>query len=241
MPVKWTHRKMVVSTFTDSELFFEIVEGIEAVRSIEFFVVLSMRTLDLAIVTRRANTNQLVPDAKLTKRFFKKRFSISAAWIFAVGKFRTIVCLDALNGIGKTLCTMPDKHGRRIGAVLLKGFQIAEAAEFVNERVLIPFGTILLADDAHARDEFDVDLDALTGILHLLVGLWDVFWIWQRCCHLSALAQKAVESGNGSGITALSELYPEHDDAGIRVPAPHIEDELDLLRRVLVWMAVRAV
>ena len=66
MPVKWTHRKMVVSTFTDSELFFEIVEGIEAVRSIEFFVVLSVRSFHLAIVPRRIRANEFVTNAKLS-------------------------------------------------------------------------------------------------------------------------------------------------------------------------------
>ena len=70
---------MVVSAFTDGELLFEIIKGIETVRSIEFLIVFSMRSLDLAVVSRRENTDQFVPDAKLAQRLFKERFPVGAA------------------------------------------------------------------------------------------------------------------------------------------------------------------
>ena len=78
-PVEGTHGEMVVSAFTDSELLFEVIKGIETVRSIELLIVFSVRPLDLAVVPRGKNSNELVPDAKLAQRLFKKRFSVGAA------------------------------------------------------------------------------------------------------------------------------------------------------------------
>ena len=192
-PVEGAHGKVVVSAFPDSELLFEIIKGIKTVRSIEFFIVFSMRSLNFTVVARGTNANQLVPDAKLTERLFKERFSVGAARILAVGEFKTVVRLHAFNSIGEPLYTMPDKHSRRIGAVLFKRFQIPKTAVFVDEGILIPLCACFLPDDADTRDEFDVDLYALTGILHLFVGLRDIFGVWQRCGHLTALAQKTVE------------------------------------------------
>ena len=78
-PVEGTHGEMVVSAFTDGELLFEVIKGIETVRSIELLVVLSVRSFHLAIVPWRVNSDQLVPDPKLAQRLFKKRFSAGAA------------------------------------------------------------------------------------------------------------------------------------------------------------------
>ena len=54
-------------------------------------------------------------------------------------------------------------------------------------------------------------------------------------------AQEAVKTGDGSGIAALAQLHPEDHQTGVRVPAAHILDELDLSLCMLVWMAVRPV
>ena len=77
--------------------------------------------------------------------------------------------------------------------------------------------------------------------INLFVGLRDIFGIWQWGCHLTALAEKTIQPRDGSGIAALPELYPEHDDPGVGISAAHIEDELDFFRCVLVWMTVRPV
>ena len=69
---------MVVSAFTNSELFSEVIKGIKAVRSIEFFIIFPMRSFDLAVMARSANTNQLVSDVKLAERLFKKCFSVGS-------------------------------------------------------------------------------------------------------------------------------------------------------------------
>ena len=78
-PIEGPHGEMVVSALTDRELLFEIIKGIETVRSIELFVVFSVRPLDLAVVPRGKNSNEFVPDAKLAQRLFKKRFSVGSA------------------------------------------------------------------------------------------------------------------------------------------------------------------
>ena len=66
LPVEGTHGKIVVGTLTDSELLFEILKGIEAVRGIELLVIFAVRALNFTIVSRRADTNQLVPNSELS-------------------------------------------------------------------------------------------------------------------------------------------------------------------------------
>ena len=54
-------------------------------------------------------------------------------------------------------------------------------------------------------------------------------------------SQDAIQAGDGPGIASLAELDPEHHQTGVGISAAHIPDELQLLRRMLVRMAVRAV
>lgn len=77
----------------------------------------------------------------------------------------------------------------------LKGFQITRPAVFVGEGILVEttlFGSG--TNQAALGDEFDVDLHPPAEILHLFIRLRDIFWIWQFHCHLTAFAQKAVQS-----------------------------------------------
>ena len=53
-------------------------------------------------------------------------------------------------------------------------------------------------------------------------------------------AQYTVQAGDGSGVAALTQFDPKHNQTGVGVPAAHILDELDLGVGVLVGMAVRA-
>ena len=63
VPIQGTHGEMVVRFFSDSELLFEIIERIETMRSIEFLVIFSVRTLNLAVVPWSTDTDQLVLDS----------------------------------------------------------------------------------------------------------------------------------------------------------------------------------
>ena len=126
--------------------------------------------------------------------------------------------------------------------MLLKGLQITEAAVFVKEGILIIpalFGSG--AGQAALGDKFDINLYPLAWILHLLIGLWDIFRVWQLLRHLAILAQETIQTGNRACVAPQPQLYPEYHQAGIWIPAAHIPDELDLIGPVLIWMAVRPV
>ena len=210
--------------------------------SVEVFVVFAMAAFNLAVVPWREDTDELVPDTEIVKRFLKESGAHCFRAVHPVSELRAVVRLDALNGEGKLLHAMTDKLGGRIGAVLFEGFEIAKAAVFVNEGELVVAAVELrFADKAGDGDELYVDLYPLTGILHLLVWLGDIFRIWQLYRHLSALLKEAIQTGNGSLIAALPELYPEYHQPGVGVSAPHVVYELDLFGTVLVWMTVWAV
>lgn len=126
-------------------------------------------------------------------------------------------------------------------------FQVAETAELVQECVLVKIPAVLrrlihcLTDQTTLGDKFDINLDSLAGIIHLLIGLRDIFGIWQLYRHLTAFSQKTVQTRNRAGVAPLPQLHPEHDQAGVGIPAAHILNQLDLLRPMLVRMAVRPV
>lgn len=99
-----------------------------------------------------------------------------------------------------------------------------------------------MPNDADLGDKFDIDLNPLTRILHLFIRLWCIFlWIRQFLRHSISFPQKAIQTGDRTCVSPCSELHPEYDNAGIWVSAAHIQDELDLFWRVLIWMAVKAV
>ena len=62
-PVERTDGEIVVLSLSSGELGLEVGERIELVGSIEFFVVLSVTALHLAIVPGSIRTNGFVPDA----------------------------------------------------------------------------------------------------------------------------------------------------------------------------------
>ena len=97
----------------------------------------------------------------------------------------------------------------------------------------------LAVHKAGGRDEFDIYLNALSGMIHLLVGLRNILRIGRMDSHDALLFEKTVESWDGAGITALHKLDPENDKPCVRVSSAHIGDEFDLLRgmlvRVVMW------
>ena len=102
---------MVVCSLTNCELLFEILERVEAVGSVEFLVILSVTTLNFAVMSWCIRLNQLVPNTELRQCVLKE------CWlrIFCIGKaickFAAIVRLDALDGIRKTLNTVLNEQG----------------------------------------------------------------------------------------------------------------------------------
>ena len=70
--------------------------------------------------------------------------------------------------------------------------QVAKTAVLINCSVLVEFLPRSIANKAGRGDKFNVDLDALAGILHLLVRLGNILGIWQLDRHLAASRKHAV-------------------------------------------------
>ena len=64
---------------------------------IETLLVLTVAALDLAVVSGRIGTDELMPDAELSGRVLKQRRNIPLGVRKAVGKFKSIVGLDTLD------------------------------------------------------------------------------------------------------------------------------------------------
>lgn len=122
--------------------------------------------------------------------------------------------------------------------MLFKGFYKAPFGILVTISILkemLPFGFIY---KTVRRNEFDVDLDTLSRISHLLIGFGNMLRIRRMNSHNPLFAEETVKSWDGTGIARLHKLYSEHDQPGIRVASAHIHDKLDLHRSVLVRMVM---
>ena len=200
-----------------------------------------MTALHFAVVTWGIGTDELVADTQLFQFQLKERGFIGALWQEAVGKLGAVVGLDTFDEVRELFHDMAQEDGRGIGAVFLKRLNIPKPAVFVQEGILKPLCGRLLIHNTSLRDKFHIDLNTLAGILHLLIGFRDILGVRQFYSHSAAFPQKTIQPGNRSGITSLPELDPQHNDPGVRVAAAHVQNKLDLLRRVLVRVMMRPV
>ena len=72
-PVKRSHRKIIVLTLANSQLFSEIIKGIELMRSIKFFIIFSVTTFNLTIMTWSKRTDEFMSDPQLLECNLKER------------------------------------------------------------------------------------------------------------------------------------------------------------------------
>lgn len=56
--------------------------------------------------------------------------------------------------------------------------------------------------------------------------------------HNTMFPQEAVQTGNRTCVAALTQLDPEYNNSGVRIPAAHVQDEFDFFRCMLIWMTV---
>ena len=70
-PVQRTHREVVVRAFADSKLFFEVLKAEKGMRSIEFFIVLTVASFHFSVVSGRVGPDELMPNVMLLQSFFK--------------------------------------------------------------------------------------------------------------------------------------------------------------------------
>ena len=194
----------------------------ETVRSIKFFVVFTVTAFHFAVVPWGIGTDELVADAKLFQLQFKERGFIGAFRQEAVGKLGAVVRLNTFNEVRELLHNMSQEDGRGIGAVFLKRLNIPKPAVLVQESILKPLCGLLLIHNASLRDELHIDLNTLTGILHLLIGFGDILGVRQFYGHSSVFSQATIQPGNRSGVTSLPELDPQHNDPGVRIAAAHV-------------------
>ena len=206
---------------------------------IESFVVLAMASLYLAIMSWGIGTDQLM----LYPMLLQMKLEQGRLFLLrgeAVGKLRTVIRLDALNGERESFYHIIHKKGGTIGVVFLKSLHKTPSGIFINGSILEEMLSNHLAiHKAGRRDKFHIYLDTLTRMIHLLIGLGDILGIWGMYCHDALPFEESIEAGNGTGIAALHELYPENDETSIRVAPAHIEDKFDFLRGMLVGMMVR--
>ena len=117
--------------------------------------------------------------------------------------------------------------------------QDPETAVFINKCVLEITFIFRFTYQAGFRNIFDINLPSLSRILHLFIRFGFFFGIRELDWFAIYPTQSTIQTRDGSGVTTLAQLYPEHHKTGVRVPAAHILDELNLRISVLVRMAVR--
>ena len=105
-PVEWSHGESVIASLSDSKLFGKVIKGIEGVAGIELLIIFSVAAFYFTIVTGCKGFDFLVPNAEFRKRFLKERQRFVLTVAHFISKFKPIVCLDALNGIGKLFHNM---------------------------------------------------------------------------------------------------------------------------------------
>ena len=98
-------------------------------------IILSVASFYLPIVPWSKGADHLMPDSMPGKMDLKKGRLVPVGRK-AVGKFRTIIGLDTCNRARKSFYQMLQKHGRGIGAILLKSLHKTPAGILINSGVL---------------------------------------------------------------------------------------------------------
>ena len=124
--------------------------------------------------------------------------------------------------------------------MLLKGFNKTPAGVFIDSGVLEKFLPFCLIYKASGGNKFYIDLEALSRIAHLLIGLWNIFWVSRFLRHHALFAKETIKPGNGTFIASLHEFHPEDNQTGMRISASHIVNEFDLIGGMLVRVVVRS-
>ena len=145
----------------------------------------------------------------------------------AVGKFDSIIGLNAFDRTREGFHQLFYKPGRRIGAMLLECLHETPAGVLVNSCILKKlFSDHLGVFQTGRRDRFHIDPNPLSGMIHLFIGLRDVLRILGMNSHDSLFPKETVKPGNEAGIAALAKFDPENNQTGMRIPASHIVYEL---------------
>ena len=137
LPVKGTDREIIVLTLPYGQLLSEVDKREELMRSIELLIVLAVAAFNLTIVPGSEWTDELVADSQISQSFLEQRGFLDPIGAKMVGKFWSVVGLDAFNGIGEASDNMLYELGGRIGTVFLESLQIAKTAVLIKESILV--------------------------------------------------------------------------------------------------------
>ena len=161
--------------------------------SIETLIALAVASFYLSIVSGSKRPDQFMFDPMLHQLDLKNgRLVRTAIRGESFGKLLPIVRLYALNRDWESLDQMCREKGGVIGALLLKRLHKPPSGILINRSILIEmlaFGLIYKTD---GRDKFNINLDTLSGILHLLIGLSNVFGVVWFNSQNTLLTEKAV-------------------------------------------------
>ena len=143
---------------------------------IESLVILSVTSLYFSVMTGRKGTYYFVLDPVLCQMDLKESglVPIGSETVCELG---TVVSLETFDGEGKGFDQMFQEESGGIGIVFLEGFHKTPAGELIDCCVLKEILTYCLVDQTYSRDEFHVNLDTLTGVKHLFIGLGDILGI----------------------------------------------------------------
>ena len=224
---------MIVLSAVNSKLLFEIKKRVKFMRSIEIFVIFTVRTLYLAIVTWGERPDELVPNAEFCQLLLEQMRS-GFVRCELLRKLRAVVSLDTKNLKWSGFDQMLQKDGRRVRAVLLKGFQIAPAGELVDCCVLVELLSFCISNDADLWHELHINLNSFARKVHLFVRFWNIFRVWLFFSHLTLTAQDTIKSGDRALVAASAQLYPEYNQTGMRISSAEVCDLAQFSFRMLV-------
>ena len=147
------------------------------------FIVFPVAAFHFSVVSGRIRPDQLVTDAVAFQMYLKEGGLVSVG-SKAVGKLWPIVRLDAFNGKRKRFHQVFHEHGRGISAVLIKGLHKPPPGELINGGILEKMLTDNPAvDEAGRGDELHINLDTLSRVIHLLIGLWNILRVRRMDSH----------------------------------------------------------
>lgn len=142
---------------------------------VKTFLILAVAAFNLAVMAGCIGRNEFVTDAQTSSCLFETGGNILFGVGKAIGKFKTIVGLNALNSDAAP--SEPGGHlfkevGGGIGALLFICAKETQTAELINGGVLEK--TQLWVGDTGTWNDFHIHLDPLTGVGHLLIRLGDI-------------------------------------------------------------------
>ena len=157
-----------------------------------------------------------------------------------MSEFNAIVRLNAfyLNPLFLEFINYSEKKlVRRVSGLFGIGSQDSVSGILVDGSVLEQFEFRI--GDTFARHNLHIDLNPFPWMRHLLVrfGRIGIFFL---DCYEPFAFQYPPQGLNTSGISSLSEFAPELHHSKLGVSSPHIMNELQLFRCMLIRVVIRA-